>query len=134
MRTIENMTSIFGHYQKGRIGARGRRGVSGPPGESGIASMCKWLPKTLLQHFRENEEMFCLMLTDLTRDVKKATDDGSLVDSWRSRGSVKHDFTTKRGKKGKLIKSTSSDEKASGIHFQNCVYQLDGSNIAIYCS
>ena len=90
------MTSIFGHYRKGRIGARGRPGDPGPAGESGIAAMCKWLPKTLLQHFRENEEMFCLMLTDLSRDVKKATGDGSLVDSWHSRGSVKRVFTAKR--------------------------------------
>ena len=130
MRTIENMTSIFGHYQKGRIGARGRPGVSGPPGESGIASMCKWLPKTLLQHFRENEEMFCLMLTDLARDVKIATGDGSQVDSWCSRDSVKHDFTPTRGMKGKLITWTTPDEKeVSAIRFYNSVYQLDGSNL-----
>ena len=122
------MTSIFGHYRKGRIGARGRLGVPGAAGESGIAAMCKWLPKTLLQHFRENEEMFCLMLTDLSRDVKKATGGGSLIDSWYSRGSVKRVFTSKR-RKGKLIKTSSSDEKASGIHFQNCVYQLDGANL-----
>ena len=123
------MTSIFGHYQKSRIGARGRPGVREPAGESGIAVMCKWLPKTVLQHFRENEEMFCLMLTDLARDVKKADGDESLVDSWHSRGSVKHDFTSKRGKKGKLNISSVSDEKASGIYFQNSVYQLDGSNL-----
>ena len=122
------MTSIFGHFQKGRIGARGRPGVPGAPGESGIAAACKWLPKTLLQHFRENEEMFCFMLTDLSRDVKMAAGSGLTVDSWRSRDSDKHVFTTKRGK-GKLIKSVSSDEKASGIHFQDCVYQLAGANL-----
>ena len=123
------MTSIFEHYRKSRIGAGGRPGVPGPADESRIAAMCKWLPKTILQHFRENEEMFCLMLTDLARDVKMVDSDRTLVDSWHSRGSVKRDFTTKRGKKGKLIKSIASDKNVSGIHFQNCVYQLDGCNL-----
>ena len=123
------MTSISGHYRKGRIGARGRPGVFRPSGESGIAAMCKWLPKTILQHFRKNEEMFCLMLTDLACDVKMVDSDRTLVDSWHCGGSVKRNFTTKRGMKGKLIKSIASGKKVSGIHFQNCVYQLDGCNL-----
>merc|ERR1739841_39039 len=71
------------------------------------------------------------MLDDLAHDVKKVDGATTLVDSWHSRGSIKRDFTTKQmGMKGKLIKSTTSDENvAAGIHFQNCVYHLDESNL-----
>ena len=121
LRTIEAMTSIFGHFCRGAIGASGRPGIAHAPGESGLVITCKWLPKTLLQQFRENDEWFCLMLTDLSPDVKMSSSPISSVVSRNSRDSGKHVFILNGGGgKGKLIRPAPG-EKRSAIHFQGCV-------------
>ena len=59
------MVDVFG----GSIhGLRGKRGLAGPPGS--IDDMCKWLPKTMLKSYQENEEDGSFFITDTKKDTK----------------------------------------------------------------
>ena len=89
------MTNIFGHAsRKGAIGPRGRPGTSGAAGESGIADLCTWSPKTTLKNFRENEEVLCMLLKNLKSDVKIDSVSDSVI-QWFSHDGGKQKLVSK---------------------------------------
>ena len=52
----------------GPPGPKGVKGEKGAPGS--IDDMCKWLPKTMLKSYQENEEDGSFFITDRKKDVK----------------------------------------------------------------
>ena len=75
---------IFGRPsgEKGKVGPPGPRGSKSDPGKGGMEQMCMWMPNTILNKLREEEEQCCLIIEDPSKDIKR---DGSNVTEWVSR-------------------------------------------------
>ena len=79
------MVDVFGGSVYGLRGKRGPPGPKGCPGS--IDDMCKWLPKTMLKSYQENEESGCYFITDLKKDILKNRN-GEIIE-WVSRSDTK---------------------------------------------
>ena len=58
----------------GLQGIVGRRGKRGEQGISGVADLCRLMPYTVLKNLRENDEVACFLITDLSKDVLREGD------------------------------------------------------------
>ena len=74
----------------GASGPRGHNGPPGPPGPRGqtgkpgsINDLCTWMPNTILNTLREEEEQCCFLLTNPEEDIRR-NEKGEIVE-WKSR-------------------------------------------------
>ena len=117
------MVDVFGGTRMG-LGSRGKRGPPGPKGPrgmrglGGIDDMCRWIPKLVMEEFR-NSENVCLMIADPRTDLMLG--EGGVYITWHSRSKSKHDAVAIRGSKNYLVIS----EKCYGLIFLNNLYKID---------
>ena len=74
------MVDIFGDCSTGSVGPVGPRGMSGKPG---IEDMCTWMPNSILNRLREDDEDCCFLLTHSVQDIKRESGKG--IVKWLTR-------------------------------------------------
>ena len=74
----------------GLQGIAGPRGKRGQPGISGVADLCRLMPYTVLKNLRENDEVACFLITDLSKDILR---DGDKIKTLISRNVKRYNLT-----------------------------------------
>ena len=90
------MVNIFGDRSGGKedgatgpvgeTGPRGPKGSKGDPGSSGIDDMCRWLSKSVLDQFQQ-DEVCCFTLADTHKDL--VVSKGGVYTAWLSHSKAK---------------------------------------------
>ena len=131
MSTIDIFGGSRGSSSGAFKGPRGPRGIQGERGVSGIQTLCIWMPHTILQNYRENEEYMCLLIRDLDRDLVVKPDDGS-VSKWKSRCVSDHHRRDNMDAVSKLSPSKTiiplHTDGRYALEFKNNVYTCEMAN------
>ena len=81
---------------EGPPGSVGLRGIAGPRGKrgdqgiSGVVDLCRLMPYTVLKNLRENDEVACFFITDLSKDILR---DGDKIKTVISRNVKRYNLT-----------------------------------------
>ena len=107
-----------GNSSRGPSGPPGPQGPKGDPGKEGnMDQMCMWMPKTILNKFREEEEQCCFLLTNREKDVKRT---GSDIVEWISRCKNKRNIKSIKNLTSKDIIQITDERYA--LDFHNTLY------------
>ena len=76
--------------EPGQVGLTGPRGKRGDQGISGVVDLCRLMPYTILKNLRENDEVACFFITDLSKDILR---DGDKIKTVISRNVKRYNLT-----------------------------------------
>ena len=116
------MVDIFGGSGGGGF-LRGLTGPRGIAGNQGFEDMCLFMPQTVGMNFQKHEEVLCLHINDVAKDLK--FDSNKRITEWLSRSNVKFNAVAEIPTKD-LFKIT---DTCFGLDFDKNRYVVEGVTI-----